>query len=257
MGRLLPNRVSLPGERLVGLFDDGLCHCLFHEVDLTLTDQLHVGVSQRNQNFLLLLARCPPPTTAGHAAQLLRRGKDEEGVRLHTEVKVLCKAGCQQEMCVCFQLEQVVLRLPYKRHQFEFSQVLLAGGGPVLLRRHKVENQLLAPLNHALDHVEAQHAQRVQDVDALVQQWRLDLALGVNLAQHVRKLMNLRKAGFASNNCSDRRLNRRLLRLKVVDFFHENMAVLLGRQAIDTVEENSSVVVRDQIGLPRLQQLLL
>ena len=74
-----------------------------------------------------------------------------------------------------------------------------------------------------------------------------------NLAQ----LYNLAQAGFTCNNCSDSTLNRRLLILQILNFLHDERAVLLWSQAVDTVKEDCPMVIWNQVGLPGLQELLL
>ena len=96
---------------------------------------------------------------------------------------MLAKWGIHKELRIRFDFNQVVLALPDKWNAFKFSQcvplshlnrssvnnlsVLLSGIG---LGEQKVENELFAPLDNALDHVECEHAETVEDVDALLQQ---------------------------------------------------------------------------------------
>ena len=66
---------------------------------------------------------------------------------------------------------------------------------------------------------------------------------------------HLGQARFSSDNGADRRLDWRLFLLQVFDFFDNKWRVLLGREPIDTVEENGAMVVRNQVRLPSLQKL--
>ena len=68
---------------------------------------------------------------------------------------------------------------------------------------------------------------------------------------------HLGQARFSSDNGADRRLDWRLFLLQVFYFFDDKWRVLLGREPVDTVEENGAVVVRDQVRLPSLQKLFL
>ena len=74
---------------------------------------------------------------------------------------------------------------------------------------------------------------------------------------YLAQLNHLAQAGFTCNDCPYSALNWRLLVLQILNFLHNQWAVLLGCQAVDTVEEYSSVVIRNQVGLPSLQELLL
>ena len=74
---------------------------------------------------------------------------------------------------------------------------------------------------------------------------------------YLAQLNHLAQAGFTCNDCPYSALNWRLLVLQILNFLHNQRAVLLGCQAVDTVEEYSSVVIRNQVGLPSLQELLL
>lgn len=135
-------------------------------------------VGERDQYFLDLAVDSAGASGAGHSAHLLGGGEHEEGVRLGAEVEVFSETAGHQELGVSFQLEQVVLAFPRERDDFEFSKVLLLRlrVGSVLHGAHVVENELLAPLDHALDHVEREHPQTVQDVGALVEEGGLHSA---------------------------------------------------------------------------------
>ena len=91
-----------------------------------------------------------------------------------------------QERCVALHLEQVVLLLPHEGDALELTQRVALGlllcewasePGLVTLCQHKVEDELLPPQDDALDHVEREHAETVEDVDALLEQRHVRLAV--------------------------------------------------------------------------------
>ena len=101
---------------------------------------------------------------AGCGKTLLRRGEDEEGVRLRAEVEVLGEGAANEEACVALHLQQVVLCLPHERYALELAKsvplvLLLTHELPlgrllICLRQHEVKDELLSPKYDTLDHVE-------------------------------------------------------------------------------------------------------
>ena len=90
------------------------------------------------------------------------------------------------------------------------------------LCQHEVEDELLAPEDQALDDVQAEHAQRVQDVDALVEEPLLILLrLKLGLLDHLADLKCLGQTRLPCDYSSDRRLDRALLLLQVLYLFHD------------------------------------
>jgi len=152
--------------------------------------------------------------------------------------------------------------LPNEGDALKFAQTVSLRGLLVgrlgRLCEHKVENKLFAPQDDAPDHVQRQHAQTVQNVYALIEQCPVCpslhlLGFGNDLAQ----FLHLREARLARDDCPNGALNRRLLLLQVFDLFDEDRRVLRRLQSVDAVEKDSAVVVGDEVGLPRLEQLLL
>lgn len=72
-----------------------------------------------------------------------------------------------------------------------------------MLRGHIIKNELFAPLNDTLDHIQRQHTQRVQNIDTFVQEGRLDLICLVDLSQDILQLMDLGKTGFSRYYCAN------------------------------------------------------
>ena len=198
---------------LICLSNDWFSYCFLHQVNFTLSYQFHVSVSKRYQHFLCLVCS-PSVASSRNTCNLFCRRENKERIRLHTEVEVLSEWRTNQELYIRFNFEQVVLLLPNKRHYLELSQtVLLWRCWPVLLSWHVVENKLLSPLNDALNNIQTQHTQGVQNVDTFVQQCRLNLTLRVNFLKHSSQLMNLRKTRLTCYNSANSKLNRRLLTL--------------------------------------------
>ena len=79
----------------------------------------------------------------------------------------------------------------------------------------------------------------------------------LSLVHDLTKLADLREAGFAGDDRADCALDGRLLGLQVLDLLDEEGRILVWRQPVDAVEEDRAMVVRDQVSLPCLQQLLL
>lgn len=122
-----------------------------------------------------------------------------------------------------------------------------------MLGEEEVKDERFAPLDDALDDVQRQHPQRVQDVDALFQEGGAHIAFaGGDGINHLAEFVDLRDAGLAGNDGSDGRLDRCLFLLEVFDFFGDDGGVLSWVQPVDTVEEDGAVVVRHQICLPGL-----
>mmetsp|Transcript_43605 Transcript_43605/g.57770 ORF Transcript_43605/g.57770 Transcript_43605/m.57770 type:complete len:303 (-) Transcript_43605:758-1666(-) len=158
----------------------------FHQIDLALSNKLHVSVRKWDLQLLCVVlsqaAQCFGLVGARGGSALLHGGEDEEGVALRAEVEVLPERAHYQERCVSLHLQEVVLLLPYERDAFELSQRvslylraldlrLLLGTTPSsLLGEHEIENELLSPQDDAFDHIKRQHAQAVQDVDAFFQE---------------------------------------------------------------------------------------
>lgn len=125
------------------------------------------------------------------------------------------------------------------------------------LRQHKVEDQLLPPQDDTLDHVEGEHAQAVQNVDALFEQGHVCLVITrLGLLHDHAKLNHLRQARLPRYDSSDCALNRGLLLLEILDFLDDDRAVLLRGEPVDAVKEDGAMVVGDKVRLPRLEQLL-
>jgi len=120
---------------------------------------------------------------------------------------------------------------------------------------HVVKNELLAPLNHALDHVQGKHTKAVEDVDALVENWSDFIVVFFDVSKGLGHLLDCGKARLPADNGSDSRLDGCLLILEVFDFFDYNVTVLLGCESKDAVKEYSPVVVGDQVIIPCLQKL--
>ena len=101
---------------------------------------------------------------AGRVKTLLRRGKDEERVRLRAEVEVFGEGAANEEGCVALHLQQVVLCLPHEWNAFELAKsvplvLLLTHDLPlgrllICLRQHEVKDELFSPKYDALDDVE-------------------------------------------------------------------------------------------------------
>ena len=90
------------------------------------------------------------------------------------------------------------------------------------LCQHEVEDELLAPEDQAFDDVQAEHAQRVQDVDALVEEPLLILLrLKLGLFDHLADLECLGQTRLPCDYSSDRRLDWALLLLQVLYLFHD------------------------------------
>lgn len=71
------------------------------------------------------------------------------------------------------------------------------------------------------------------------------------------QLNNLGQATLPCDDCSDGALDRGHFALKVLYLLYYDWAVLLGGEAVDAVEKDCAVVVRDEVGFPRFKQLLL
>ena len=100
--------------------------------------------------------------------------------------------------------------------------MLRCGAIRCTLCQHIVEDELLAPEDQALYDVQAEHAQRVQNVDALVEESLLILLrLKLGLFDHLTDFYCLRQARLPCNYCSDCRLDWTLLLLQVFYLFHD------------------------------------
>ena len=199
--------------------DDGVCNGFLHQVDLALPDQFHMRVGQRNLQLRLVVlseaAQVLGLVAAWGGGRLLHRWKDQEGVAFGAEVEVLAEGADDQELSIRLHLQQVVLLFPHERDALEFAKgVSLSNALRLrllhsLLGQHEVEDQLLAPEDNALDHIEREHAQAVQNVDALFEQWNISFAVSLlGFVHNLAKLTDLREAGLTGNDGSDSALNR-------------------------------------------------
>lgn len=75
--------------------------------------------------------------------------------------------------------------------------------------------------------------------------------------QNFFKFHDLRNAALSCNNSPNCVLNRRSFVLQIFDFLDDDGWILAWFEPINTVQKDRSVVVRDQIGLPSCQQLVL
>ena len=119
-----------------------------------------------------------PATLCKSEGRSFHRGHNEEWVIFIGEGEVAVEMGGEQHhRGVLLHLEQVVLVLPNERHVFELLDVVLGGQSThsVLVGQQEIVDKLFSPLDDALDHVQRQHSQRVQDVHALVE--KLGVAL--------------------------------------------------------------------------------
>ena len=137
------------GDLECGIFNDLVCNGLLHEVDLTLPDQFHVDIGERNLKLLSLgisqAAKGPSRTSAVDA--LLHRGIDQKRVRFCAEVKVLCEGALTKPHCVDFHLKKVVLAFPDERDALELPKsvplelsLLRCGAIRCTLCQHEVED---------------------------------------------------------------------------------------------------------------------
>lgn len=183
--------------------NDCVCNGFFHQVDLALPDQFHMRVGQRNLQLRLVVfsqaAKILSLVAARGGRRLLHRWEDEEGVAFGAEVEVLAEGADDQELSISFHLQKVVLLFPDEWDALELAQsvplsyTLRLRLLHSLLSQHKVENQLFAPENDALDHVERQHAQAVQNVDAFFEEWDISFAISLlSFVHNLAKLSNLR-----------------------------------------------------------------
>ena len=143
----------------------------------------------------------------------------------------------------------------------------------MLIGDQEVVNELFAPLNNAFDNMERQHSERVQDIEAFIEQLEVALlvlsaqllhallhkllVLLVCLLQHFFEFLDLGDAALSGNDGPDCVLDWSSLVLKILDLLHDDGRVLLWLQAVDAVQEHGSVVVGDQVGLPGGEQLVL
>ena len=74
---------------------------------------------------------------------------------------------------------------------------------------------------------------------------------------YLAQLDYLAQAGLTCDNRPDGALNWRLLVLQILNFLHDERAILLRCQAVDTVKKDCPMVIWNKVGLPGLQQLLL
>ena len=173
---LVQHRVNL----LLCRFDDLIGHCLLHEVDLTLADDLHQLILERDHKL-----RRPAPTlglahsslktfdplhaTTLHRASLRRavldRWVNKERIILAAEPNVLCKVRViEAYRSIRLHLEQIVLILPDKWDILELLDVVpllwhdWAGHAAwsllALSRQQEVVDELLPPLDDALNNME-------------------------------------------------------------------------------------------------------
>jgi len=86
-------------KSLICLSNYRFSNCLFHQVNFTLSYQLHVSVCKRYEYFLCLV-RCSSVTSARHACHLFCWRKYEERIRFHTKVEVFSERRADQELHV-------------------------------------------------------------------------------------------------------------------------------------------------------------
>ena len=117
---------------------------------------------------------------------------------------------------------------------------------------------MLSPLNDTLYGVKREHPQRVKDVAAFFEQGGLYSAfVDFNVVENSAQVIYLGQAGLSGDDGADRALHWSLFLLKVLNLFDDDRRELLGSQAVDAVEEDGAVIVRNKIGLPSLQKFLL
>ena len=178
---------------------------------------MHIG--QRNLQLRLVVlseaAQVLGLVAAWGGGRLLHRWEDQEGVAFGAEVEVLAEGADDQELSISLHLQKVVLLLPDEWDALELAQsvplsyTLRLRLLHSLLSQHEVENQLFAPEDDALDHVERQHAQAVQNVDAFFEEWDISFAISLlGFVHNLAKLTDLREAGLSGNDGSDSALNR-------------------------------------------------
>ena len=200
--------------------------------------------------------------TAHSLGQVLLGRHYHERVALHGKVEVLCELAEVQKLRVTLHLKQVIVSFPDEGDGLELVDgvALLVDGGhasPGAGSEQVGVDQLLPPLYDALHHVQAQHPQRVQDVYTLLHEL---LVVGVEVGsflEHAVKLFHLLDAGLPGDDGPYGVLDGRLLVLQVLYLLSNDRHVLVGREAVDGVEEDGAVVVRDDVGVPGLQQLFL
>ena len=164
---------------------------------------------------------------------MLGGGEDQEGVRLGAEVEVLGEGARDEEPRVRLHLQQVVLALPDERNALELTQrvplldlLVEPREAHVRLRQHEVEDQLLAPADYALDDIEAQHAQTVQNVDTLFEKGHIgfvaiDTASLVVILDDLAQFNDLGEARFSGYDGANGGLDWRLLLLQVFNLFDD------------------------------------
>ena len=77
-----------------------------------------------------------------------------------------------------------------------------------LLSEHEVEYELLTPQDDALDNVERKHAETVEDIDTLFEQWDMSSLILAHLCllclmHDLTELADLRKARLTGNDRPD------------------------------------------------------
>jgi hypothetical protein len=91
---LLRNDDLIRHDPHLSSLDDRVRNGLLHEVDFALSDQLHVGVGQRDHQLLasaLHHASLGSGTPNREVLTLLGRREDQERIRLRTEAEVPCE----------------------------------------------------------------------------------------------------------------------------------------------------------------------
>ena len=81
-----------------------------------------------------------------------------------------------------FHLKQIIFVLPDERNIFKLFNVISwwlldSLWSLVVIRQQKVVDELLTPLNDASHNVKREHSQRMQNVDALIEQLRMALLI--------------------------------------------------------------------------------
>lgn len=81
--------------------------------------------------------------------------------------------------------------------------------------------------------------------------------VGSAFTEDLTQFTDLLDAAFTSDDGTDRRLDGCLYSFEVVYFFGEDRQELGGLQSVDAIEEHSTVIVGNQVGVPSAQELLL
>lgn len=104
--------------------------------------------------------------------------------------------------------------------------------------------------------MEAEHTKRVEDVHALFQQLGTYSIWAKRILQNIVHFLYLLQTTLSGDDCADCVLNWSFFLLQLFNFFCDNRHVLCRRKAVYTVQEDCTVVVRDEIRVPRLEEFL-